>query len=176
MTEAGLRFGVMDVAVGGVAFALAMPIVGAALWGSSPLYTALTGLEPPTVLHSTLAEMVSAPRDGWFWGAVLGICVAVPVGEELVFRVGLQSALLRTFGKRCAAVLGASLLFTVLHLAPMRVGGPGVLILVSPIFVLSVCLGAAYEWTGRPGVPMVMHGLFNAGNIALAMWMEPQSV
>lgn len=174
--EAGLRFELGDVAVGMLAFALSLPIVGTAILASGPLYTALTGLEAPPVVHSTLAEIVSAPRDGWFWVAVFGICVAVPVGEEVVFRVGLQSALLRVFGRRWAAVLAASLLFTALHLGTMRVGGVGAVVLVAPILVLSVCLGAAYEWTGRPGVPVAMHGMFNAGNIALAMWVEPVPV
>jgi membrane protease YdiL (CAAX protease family) len=39
---------------------------------------------------------------------------------------------------------------------------------VVSLMVLSRGLGWAYERTGRLGAPVVMHMLFNAGNLALA--------
>jgi membrane protease YdiL (CAAX protease family) len=38
-----------------------------------------------------------------------------------------------------------------------------------PLFILSLGLGWCYEKTGRLLAPMVLHGLFNAGNLALAL-------
>jgi membrane protease YdiL (CAAX protease family) len=37
------------------------------------------------------------------------------------------------------------------------------------LFVLSVCLGAAFERWRSIGVPIAMHMAFNAGNVVLAM-------
>ncbi len=46
---------------------------------------------------------------------------------------------------------------------------------VAPLFALSVALGASYERTGRLGVPIVMHGAFNALNLAIALFFVPLS-
>jgi membrane protease YdiL (CAAX protease family) len=52
---------------------------------------------------------------------------------------------------RWIGVVVASLLFAAMH-APWT---------MPPIFVLSLCVGYAYERTGNLWVPMVMHAGFN---------------
>ena len=39
-------------------------------------------------------------------------------------------------------------------------------------FVLSIGLGIAFERTKRIGVPILMHVLFNAGNVAITLMMK----
>ena len=43
------------------------------------------------------------------------------------------------------------------------------LILVPPLLVLGAGFGWVYDKTGRLTAPIVMHALFNAGNLVLAL-------
>ena len=118
---------------------------------------------------------------------VAGACVAAPVFEEMLFRGHLQTLLVRLFSSRTlpesplalagvpdpviqpvpgapaprrylwAAVLVTSLLFALVHPGWMR----------PMIFVLSLCLGYAYERTGNLWVPIVLHAAFNTASTAL---------
>lgn len=125
-----------------------------------------------------------------FVGAVLivGATVLAPLFEELFFRGHVQTVLARvmgagggeptvsgggalageparpkggTYADRRAAVWGAivvtSVLFAVIH---ARWTWP-------PIFVLSMCLGYAYERTGNLWVPVTIHAAFNTTSTAL---------
>jgi len=97
----------------------------------------------------------------------LAVVVFVPVLEELVFRVFLQSLLLRVTRRPWVAIVLTSVLFTLVHL------GGGVPLesahALAPLFVLSVAMGVAYERTRSVWAPVVMHAGFNGLNVLIAV-------
>ena len=93
------------------------------------------------------------------------------VSEELVFRGGLQTALLRRppLAERRCGISGAnlvtSLVFSAAHLwahAPLHALG---------VLPVSLLLGAALEQTGRLWVPTALHVWFNLALYAASAWM-----
>jgi membrane protease YdiL (CAAX protease family) len=120
------------------------------------------GLEHPNahLLLRLLAENQDpALRAMVFVSAV----VFAPLYEELLFRAHLQTAILHTMdrtGRRASAratgILITSIVFALFH---------GELWMMPPIFVLSVCIGYAYEWTSNLWTPIVIHMAFNTVNL-----------
>lgn len=88
--------------------------------------------------------------------AVYATLVA-PFCEETIFRGYLYGALKRFAGAPFALLASAGL-FASIHLSADAFG---------PLFVLALCLSLAYEATGSLAVPMIMHSIFNAGNLAV---------
>ena len=89
---------------------------------------------------------------------ILNLVVAVPLFEEVVFRVllkqGVKAQLALVVPLRSARLLSvglASVSFTALHEPPT----------FFPVFVLSLLLGAAYEKSGRLLVPIALHAAHN---------------
>lgn len=83
------------------------------------------------------------------------------VGEELLYRNGVQKYLTEQFAPMVAIVL-TSILFAVAHLPALTaVGAAGLVATLSMIFVLSVIIGIIYERTGNVIVPIVVHGTYN---------------
>lgn len=147
-----------------VALALALPVVMA----SSVLATVVyewSGGEVSRVGHATLVELIEGGRDPWAIPVILIAIVGAPLVEEMVFRAGVQSAILSAINNRWAAIVLTSLVFASIHLSAVPVYG------LMPLFVLSVAMGLAYERTGRLGVPILMHAIFNAINVAMAFWV-----
>lgn len=131
---------------------LVVVLHGASLFGYEP--------EDP-IAHETLRMIM----DGEGWAAVTSALLAVlaaPVLEELTYRGLLQDALVRLKCGRWPAIICASVLFTAMHGTAVE---PHAL---AAIFVISLGFGWIYERTGRLSASMVMHVLFNAGNLALA--------
>ena len=99
---------------------------------------------------------------------LVSILAAAPISEELFFRVCLQTLLGGAISRfksgwppartRWFAVLFTSILFALAHGDPWA---------MPPIFVLSLCLGYAYERTGNIWVSITMHAAFNAWQL----WM-----
>lgn len=152
--------------------ALTAPVYVAAASGAALVYTLLSGVEPEPLAHEALPAIVRNIDNPWTWVRIFAVVVCAPVYEELLYRVFVQSALLRLtttfFGERgvWCAIVATSILFALMHVIG---GGPVPWHAVPGLFVLSLGLGIAYEKTGRMGVPMLMHALFNAANIALAV-------
>jgi len=84
-----------------------------------------------------------------------GVIVA-PAAEEFLFRGYLYGVIRRYLGP-VAAVLLSSALFAAIHVN---------LLSLPALFVLAICFALAYEATGSLLVPMAMHALFNALNLA----------
>ncbi|MFB6074671.1 MAG: lysostaphin resistance A-like protein [Haloarculaceae archaeon] len=82
----------------------------------------------------------------------------VAPGEELVFRGVVQGWFRRAFGV-VPAIVGASLLFGVVH-AGALVGG-GKLVYIAGAVLLGLVLGAVYEHTENVLVSIAAHGLWN---------------
>ncbi len=91
---------------------------------------------------------------------LLGLAVLVaPVTEELLFRAGIFRWL-RTRVPRGVALILPAFLFALIH---------GYLAVLMPLLALALVLALAYEHSGRVGVPMLAHGLFNLNTIALVL-------
>jgi membrane protease YdiL (CAAX protease family) len=91
--------------------------------------------------------------------------VTAPVVEELIFRAGLFRYL-RTRVPRWAALTLPALFFAGLHVDWKTLSGLSSLL---PLVVLAVIFSLAYERTGRIGVTMIAHALFNLNMILLIM-------
>lgn len=158
-----------DGATGVVWFVLALPtvlLVGQAAFFGAALWARWRGGGPPeTTAHSTLRLLAEGPSAGgvWWWALVGAVTIGAPIVEEVVYRGMLQTALRRAMGGAWRAVVASSLVFTVMHAG---VAEPHALV---TLLVLSLAFGAAYERTRRLWVPITMHALFNAANIAGAV-------
>jgi membrane protease YdiL (CAAX protease family) len=91
--------------------------------------------------------------------------VTAPVVEELIFRAGLFRYL-RTRVPRWAALTLPALFFAGLHVDWKTLSGLSSLL---PLVVLAIIFSLAYERTGRIGVTMIAHALFNLNMILLIM-------
>ncbi len=93
---------------------------------------------------------------------ILFAVMLAPITEELLFRGFLYPAFKRQLGGITALVL-SSVLFGFIHLH-----GPSFL----PLTLFGVALAMSYEKTGSLLVPILMHSIFNAFNLA-AMRLLP---
>jgi membrane protease YdiL (CAAX protease family) len=165
--EAGVKFKAGDVMIGLWAFLLAWPLVEASSIGAVLVHQWMDG-QAITLAHPTLAQIVSSPNDPWRWVVIASVVLGAPIVEELVYRVFIQSAIVRVVGGVWPGVLITAAIFAGVH----RAGGAESAVpwvALAPIFVLGLAMGIAYERTKRVGVPIMMHIAFNAVNVGLAM-------
>ena len=94
---------------------------------------------------------------------MLAAIVLAPLVEELVFRVVLQTALIDWIGPG-QAVCGVALLFAAIH------GWPDML----PLIPLALILGTHYALRRSYVTVVLIHMLFNASNLLLALSSQPQ--
>lgn len=122
------------------------------------------------IAHETLTLLTAGEAGPWRWVLIALVIIAAPLFEEIMYRGGLQSAL-RGFGLSAWwGIAATSIVFTAMHLAAIEVHA------VPTLLVLSLAMGWAYERTGRLIVPIVMHVLFNAANVALALLVSEETV
>lgn len=164
--DAGLKIGGMDILIGLGCFLLAIPLVQLATIGSFALARQTMGEPPAEIAHETLQLIVDNRGHAASWVLIVAAVVCAPIVEELVFRMGLQSALLKLFGNPWPAVIATSLFFAGAHWTVLPDNGWHAL---GTLFVLSLALGVAFERTKRLGVPIAMHIAFNVLNVTLAM-------
>jgi membrane protease YdiL (CAAX protease family) len=88
-----------------------------------------------------------------------------PVFEEFLFRGFAYPALKQRWGTWWA-LTAVSAVFALIHLHVPSLG---------PLFALAVGLGLAYELTGSLLVPITMHALFNAINVAMLLYVRAHS-
>lgn len=86
--------------------------------------------------------------------------------EELLFRGVIQTRLRETFGV-VAGITIATALFAIVHITGYGSLDAG-LLGISVLFLIGCVLALAYEYTGNLVVVAIMHGLFNASQMALA--------
>lgn len=82
-------------------------------------------------------------------------------GEELLFRGVVQGTLRERFGP-VPAVLLASLIFASVHFTSLSGAVAGRVVTIAALFVISLFLGALYEYTENLTVPALVHGAYNA--------------
>lgn len=182
-----------DVGIGCVAFLLVTPVVMLANFAAQVVFK---------VHEHELEKMLRGdPKEGSFLIlAIISAVVLAPVCEEFVFRAVLQGWLRRVYLGRLAEramlegfqgdleptprltahkswppmarlmpIVITSALFGIVHFEQM----PAPI----PIFLLSLALGALYEWTESLVPSIVLHALFNAFNtIALLMMIREKAV
>jgi membrane protease YdiL (CAAX protease family) len=125
-----------------------------------------TGQPVPRLAHATLERVVAGTLDPWTMVLIGCAVIGAPILEELMYRGFVQSGILRATGRAWLSVLAASIFFGLMHVA----GGAGMpWYAVAVVTVLSICMGAAFERTRDISTPLVMHILFNAGNVAMAL-------
>lgn len=99
---------------------------------------------------------VSDAGVGWL---ILGVCILVPIAEELLFRGIVQGELSKTMSPWLAVVFQA-ILFSAFHMQPVQ---------SVYVFLPGLAMGLAYMASRSILVPILMHMLFNfLGSGALA--------
>lgn len=164
----GAGFGVRwrDVPVGLGLFVLSWPVVQSVSMVSAWVYRAVFGGGEEAVTHETLRSIADHPGSVWTWGLIAAVVVLAPVTEEVMYRGFLQGAARRAVGSAGWGAVVTSAVFAAAHL-PVLVAGSEYQVVT--LWALGLAMGLAYERTGSIGVPIVMHGSFNAANVALVL-------
>ncbi len=89
---------------------------------------------------------------------VLGVGVAAPLGEEMLFR-GFVFNILKTRLGLTVGLIGSALLFTIVHSYAL-----GLL----PVFIIGLLLAWAYHNTGSLWVSIIIHATNNTVGVLLA--------
>lgn len=154
-----------DLRAGLLGIAVAFPVVHGVGLIAGVLAALITGSKPSPIAHETLQTIHEHPRSGQALLLGAAAVIAAPIVEEIIFRVFLQSALLRATGRTWWAILITSALFALVHLG----GGisPSQAQALAPLFILGMAMGIAYERTRRVAVPITMHAAFNIVNLLL---------
>jgi membrane protease YdiL (CAAX protease family) len=135
----------------GVLFYLAaLPVLAAA---TLAYRLALEAVGYPVRPQNVLDVLIDGRYSPWLRGHLVVLAVGIaPLVEEVVFR-GIALPLLARRTRLCAAILGISLVFALVHFhVPSFV----------PLVVIAAAFSLAYVYTGSLVVPIVMHALFNA--------------
>jgi membrane protease YdiL (CAAX protease family) len=168
--NSGMRVRTGDLRRGVVAFLIVMPFVLATSTLGTLIYLKVQGHPPDNAAHALLRMYRDTPNDPWVWVLLASAVLGAPIVEELTYRAFLQTGFLALFQRTWLAIMTTSLLFTLAHLGGE--GSPTVPWHALPtLFVLSLGMGIAYERSGRLGVPILMHMLFNASQVGLMLWM-----
>ncbi|MBU6209610.1 MAG: CPBP family intramembrane metalloprotease [Planctomycetes bacterium] len=142
------------------------PAIASAGWVAGQLQRAVTGIEPPSIGHSTLEQMVQGTRDAWWWLMGLSAVVLAPILEECLYRGFVQQALRRAGLGPWPAVLLASIVFTLMHVGSVPEGARAASL--TSLAVLACCFGWLAERTGSLVAPIAAHVAFNLGNLVMA--------
>lgn len=137
-------------------------LIGLTFLGVSALYAALN----VPVASSDIVQTGFRNPDLLLLLVPLSILLVGPA-EELLYRGVIQGRLRRVLGP-AGAIVATSALFAPIHAFGLSGSALGVLAMLLTIFLLSVVLGALYEYTGNLLVPALVHGLYNASQFVLA--------
>lgn len=155
----GARPSRLKAAIGGVAaLLLSWPV----LMVAGLLAGLMVGAPDDPIAHASLRILADAPVDAWFIAFVLIVTLITPLMEEILYRGLLQESLVKAGLPRWVGILIVSAAFAWSH---NRSVDPHAM---ASLLVFSIALGWAYEKTGRLTAPIVMHMLFNAGNLIIA--------
>ena len=132
---------------------------------NSLTYRLITGTPPDPIAHNMLERLLGEWSHAE-WILVVALILAVPWAEEVIYRGYVQRGLVCAFRARWPAIIATSVAFTLMHISAASTQALGTL------FILSLCLGILRERTGTVTPCIVVHGLFNATNIAMAAAMH----
>lgn len=137
-------------------FLIAMPIVFVAIYTWIGLLS-LVGI--PVERQPQVALFARLESPAWILFMTVTAGIVAPVGEELLFRLGLFRYL-RTRLPRWAGLLLPAALFAAGHVDLNTFG---------QLTVLGMVFSLAYERTGMIGTTMVAHALFNLNTMLLLL-------
>ncbi|MEN0020468.1 MAG: CPBP family glutamic-type intramembrane protease [Planctomycetota bacterium] len=165
--DAGLKAHWTDWPLGVGLFILALPLILLSSDLAIMAHEAATKNPVPdgSVEHPLLQQILDYRDSPWAWALIAGVVLAVPIVEEVAFRVFLQSAIISATKMPWLGIVVSALAFGALHL------GNGKWYAAIPVTMLGICCGVAYERCKHVSVPIAMHACFNAFNIGLAMYM-----
>lgn len=145
--------------LGALALVIALPVVITA----ADLAMWFAGEPADPIAHETLRMLVGGELDFAHVAMALLVVFAAPVIEEVAHRGLVQTALVQAGLPRWPAILFAAAAFAAMH---WSVVPPPAL---AALFVLGIALGWSYEKTGRLIAPIMLHMLFNAANLGIAL-------
>lgn len=163
---------------GAIGACVAIPLTFAASIFVTRLWLWLD-LAPPES-HQLIRLMKEQPDRLVKWIVIVSAVVIAPLFEETIFRGHIQTLIAHTIRRyrglarpfdpialadapwiRWIGICGGALVFSLIHEASW---------MMPPLFVLAVCFGYVYERTGKLWAPILMHALFNATSILLALF------
>jgi len=167
----GARAGLFGAAVA-IPMTLAMSIFVTKLWFALKF-------RPPES-HEMIRLLFDDSHASTRWLVIISAVVMAPLFEETIFRGHLQTLIAHTIRRyrglanplqpieqsdavwiRWVAICTSAVLFALIHQQGW---------MMPPLFVLACCFGYVYERTGKLWAPILMHALFNATSIALALF------
>lgn len=169
---AGLKLKPGDLFIGAACLALAYPVIELSATGAVAAHEMISHEPAVVIAHPTLDTIMTNFGDPWVWALIGAVVIGAPIVEEVIFRVFLQTAMLRWFGSPWLAILLSAVPFTAMHYQFGNGESPVPYYSLAPLFVLAVAMGLAYERTRRLGVPILMHIGFNAINVYFALRLE----
>jgi membrane protease YdiL (CAAX protease family) len=149
--------------IGALTLLITWPILAALGILAAMGVEAITGQPLDPLAHDTLREMVRTDDRAAFTAMAFLVVICTPVIEEVMYRGLLQDAFGRVIHRPWASIIITSIIFAAMH------GGIASIHAIAVLFVFSLVLGWSYERTGRLTAPIVMHVLFNAANLAIAV-------
>lgn len=159
----GMKLDVAGLLGGVVWFVMAVPMLFVVSAIATRVATWIAGGPPDVIAHDALREILSDPasRRSLFLIGYAVICA--PIFEEYVYRGFLQAGVRSLAGGHAwTGILGAGVIFALVHWGmPWHA--------IATVFVLGIVCGYAMERTGKIGVPIMIHILFNGTNVVLAL-------
>ncbi len=172
--EGGLRVSPVDLPLGLGCFVLAYPLVQLASIGAVAIYKSFQdGQSPDPIAHDVLQrineQFATNTQDMWTWLTIGAAVIGAPIVEELIYRIFIQSGLLKLLKSPWVSIITTALIFTAMHRASAGDSVPVPWHALIPLLALGITMGVAYERTRRVGVPIAMHMCFNALMVTLTI-------
>ncbi|MBN2020481.1 MAG: CPBP family intramembrane metalloprotease [Sedimentisphaerales bacterium] len=137
-----------------------LPVLFAALFLTTIAGKLIIGPDFHIQQHEGLRQITAYPQLSVRVLILIATILIVPVTEEMVFR-GIFQTLLRSYITRpWPAIVLTSLVFIIFHENPQH---------WPALFMLSLCLGYSYEKTGSLFRPVLLHSMFNALSVFVAL-------
>lgn len=165
LTQFGLKRPSRQQIISGVlAFFIALPAV-LAVSTTSLLIMIWMGSPIPKTGHVLLGLVADSHSNLGLAILSISVVFVAPFAEEILYRGVIQTYLVGVLGpsRRWLVLILSGLLFSSVHwgLVPWP--------MLPALFVLGVILGWLYETTGSLVPAMLVHGLFNAANVAMTV-------
>jgi membrane protease YdiL (CAAX protease family) len=110
-----------------------------------------------------LDTMRNAKAAGQIWLVLIGLCIAAPVAEELIFRGFIYRGWAQSFLRRGGAIALSSLLFAIIHLQYD-------VFYIAGIVVIGALLGYLRYRSNSTWLTVIMHGFYNFVAAMQALW------
>lgn len=117
----------------------------------------------PLAPDFSLKSVRSARDSGLIWLALIGVCVAAPLGEELIFRGFIYRGWSVTFLKPAGAIILSAALFALIHVQYEW-------FYLAGIFAIGLLFGYLRYWSNSTWLTIIMHSFYNLTASLQALW------